>query len=85
MSNVNMVTKKSWEEFRSTGLLLFVNHFLHIFGWALIFEIRDNKVISVSPARVKYRGFPETATEEAFKKITTHLRDSVEDLVKDVE
>ncbi|EMO69924.1 hypothetical protein LEP1GSC120_3141 [Leptospira santarosai str. 200702252] len=62
-----------------------MNHFLHIFGWALIFEIRDNKVISVSPARVKYRGFPETATEEAFKKITKHLRDSVEDLVKDVE
>lgn len=84
MNELNLVTKKSWEEFRSTGLLLFVNHFLHIFGWALVFEFK-NKVITVYPARVKFRGFPESATEDAFKNITTHIRDSIEELVKEVE
>jgi hypothetical protein len=34
-----MVTKKEWSEFRSTGLVLIVNQILHIFGWALVFEI----------------------------------------------
>ncbi|EKO89328.1 hypothetical protein LEP1GSC020_3155 [Leptospira interrogans serovar Grippotyphosa str. 2006006986] len=41
--------------------------------------------ISVYPARVKYRGFPETATEEAFKNVTMHLRDSIEELVEEIE
>lgn len=79
------ITKKSWEEFRSTGLLIFVNHFLHIFGWSIVFEFNGMGDISVYPARVKYRGFPETATEEAFKNVTTHLRDSIEELVEEIK
>ncbi|WP_078125670.1 hypothetical protein [Leptospira alexanderi] len=85
MRDINLVTKKSWEEFRSTGLLLFVNHFLHIFGWALVFEFSENKVITVYPARVKFRGFSEKGTSKAFKKVTTYLQDSIEELKKEVE
>ncbi|ULH29024.1 hypothetical protein FH581_017240 (plasmid) [Leptospira weilii] len=85
MRDTNLISKKSWEEFRSTGLLLFVNHFLHIFGWAIVFEFSENKVITVYPARVKFRGFPESTTDDAFKNITTHIRDSIEKLVKEVE
>jgi hypothetical protein len=33
------MTKKEWSEFRSTGLLLFINQILHVFGWAIVFEI----------------------------------------------
>ncbi|OMI16493.1 hypothetical protein [Leptospira weilii] len=77
--------KKNWDEFRSTGLILFINHFLHIFGWALVFECADQKIVSVYPARVKYRGFPETATDEAFKKVTNYLQDMIEELKKEVE
>lgn len=32
-----MITKKSWSEFRETGLLLLVNTILHAFGWAIVF------------------------------------------------
>ncbi|KAK2618639.1 hypothetical protein CFV95_018895 [Leptospira interrogans] len=83
MSDINL-TKKSWEEFQSTGLLLFVNNFLHIFGWALVFECDGEKVISVYPARIKYRGFSEIATEEAFKKVTKYLSSSIKELKKEV-
>ena len=34
-----MITEKSWEEFKGTGLLLIVNQILHIFGWAIVAEI----------------------------------------------
>ena len=32
-----MVVKKSWSQFRETGLVVFINSFLHIFGWAYHF------------------------------------------------
>ena len=31
--------RKKIEEFRDTGLLMFINIFLHIFGWAIVAEI----------------------------------------------
>ena len=48
-----MVTKKSWEEFRSTGLLWWINMILHTFGWAICYEFDDGKIVEVYPARVK--------------------------------
>ena len=52
-----MVIKKSWEEFRSTGLLWWINMILHTFGWAICYEFDDGKIVEAYPARVKYRGF----------------------------
>ena len=46
MSEKIMSEKKTWAEFRNTGLLLFTNSFLHIFGWAITLEMEDNKVIN---------------------------------------
>ena len=53
-----MITEKTWEEFKSCGLLLFINQILHIFGWAICFEYDETqeKIIKVYPARVKFRG-----------------------------
>ena len=31
-----MIKKKTWEEFRKTGLLWFVNVIIHVFGWAML-------------------------------------------------
>ena len=38
-----MVEKKSWEEFREIGLLWFINTILHMFSWAICFEIDNEK------------------------------------------
>lgn len=55
-----MVDKKTWEEFRNSGLLWWINMILHTFGWAIVANINDRKeIINVYPARVKFRGFGE--------------------------
>ena len=52
--------KKSWEEFRATGLLWFINTILHMFGWAIVVNIEHGEIIDVYPARVEFRGFSES-------------------------
>ena len=48
-----MITKKSWKEFRESGLLFITNQFLHIFGYALVYSFDDNgEIEEVYPARV---------------------------------
>jgi len=81
-----MVTEKSWEDFRATGLLLFINTFLHIFGWSVVCQLDKvtGKVTNVYPARVKFRGFDYVDMEEAYKKVTTHMRQNAEDLEAEV-
>jgi len=75
-----MVTKKEWSEFRSTGLVLILNQILHIFGWALVFEIENEEIKNVYPARVKYRGFDEKSTEKAYKNISKFMIDNAKEL-----
>jgi hypothetical protein len=75
-----MVTKKEWTDFRRTGLVLFINQVLHIFGWALVFEIENDEVKNVYPARVKFRGFDEESTADAYKKISLYMADNANDL-----
>lgn len=36
--------KKSWDKFRETGLLCFVNTFLHIFGWCIVIKTEDEQL-----------------------------------------
>ena len=81
-----MVNKKNWEEFRETGLLWFVNSFLHIFGWAIVFSFDQNKNISqVYPARVKFRGFDQNVNDEGYKKVTNFLNDNITDLINETQ
>jgi len=81
-----MVTKKTWDDFRSTGLVLFINQILHAFGWAIVFEIDDEskKITDVFPARVKFRGFDNDSVSESYKKITEYISDSHKELLDDV-
>lgn len=80
-----MINKKEWSEFRSTGLVLIINQILHIFGWALVFEIENNEVKSVYPARVKFRGFDNESTDEAYKKLSQFMLDNAAELNKEVQ
>lgn len=78
-----MVNKKDWNEFRITGLVLIINQILHIFGWAIVFEIENNEVKNVYPARVKFRGFDNDSTDEAYRKVSEYLKDNIDELYKE--
>lgn len=77
-----MGTKKTWQDFRNAGLLLFVNQLLHIFGWAIVLEFDEETkgVTGCYPARVNWRGFSESATSEAYKKISQYMVDNASEL-----
>lgn len=46
---MNEVKEKSWEEFRDSGLLWWVNIMLHMFGWAIVYEMENGEVKRVIP------------------------------------
>lgn len=75
--------KKKWSEFRDTGLFLFINSFLHIFGWALVAEADGNDVLTVYPARVKHKGFPEDSYKSAYEKLAKYMIDHSSELSSD--
>jgi hypothetical protein len=82
-----MVSKKGWSEFRETGLLLFINQVLHVFGWAIVFSFNDETgdLTEVYPARVKFRGFDHESVGESYQKITSYLKDNIDELKKEAD
>lgn len=80
-----MINKKSWKEFRESGLLWFTNMILHTFGWAIIFEITDGKLMDVYPARVKYRGFSEQINTDGYKNVEKYLVENGKEILKESE
>ena len=85
MGNKEMITKKTWKEFRETGLFLFVNQFLHIFGWCLVMEIDEGEIKSVYPAKTKFRGFDVKSVSDAYNNITYHISENIDQLKKDID
>lgn len=76
-----MVIKKSWEQYRQSGLGLFINGILHVFGWALVFETDDAGICTgCYPARVRFRGFDEASVSESHKRIADYLAENIDDL-----
>lgn len=69
--------KKNWKAFRNTGLLYFVNEFLHIFGYAINIEKVDNKIVDVYPEKVNYTGLSEKSNEEAYIKASQFMKDNM--------
>jgi len=82
-----MLEKKSWDEFRKTGMLWFVNRILHVFGWAIVAEMMPappegthDEVVTVYPARTRFRGFGEKQEEDGFKAISKFMEENAKDL-----
>lgn len=75
--------EKDWSEFRSTGLFLFINSILHIFGWAIVLEMDNDteEIIRAYPARVSYRGFPEASVEKAYVKVSEYMLENAKELL----
>jgi hypothetical protein len=79
-----MITRKSWKEFRESGLLFITNQFLHIFGYALVYSFDDNgELTEVYPARVKFRGFGDKQIEEGYQKISKYMVENAIELEKE--
>jgi hypothetical protein len=80
------MTRKSCGEFRRTGLLLFVNQFLHIFGWVIVVQTNDNDdSVIMYPARFKGRGFYEKDVDEAYIKLSKYMDKESETLLKEAQ
>ena len=78
ISTKSMIKKKSWKEFRDSGLLLLVNQFLHVFGWSIVFEWSEDvekEPDDVYVARVKFRGFTERSRNRVPDKVGIPSRD----------
>lgn len=80
-----MVERKTWEEFRNLKLLWFINQTLHLFGWAIVVNIENEKVVDCYPARVKFRGFSEKDNTEGYIKLTEYLKNNIDELDKETK
>lgn len=75
--------KKTWDDFRKTGLLWWINMILHTFGWAIVIETENGEVIGAYPARVKYRGFSEEDNTIGYIKLSAFMNDNAEELLEE--
>ena len=81
-----MYEEKTWLDLRKTGLLMFINSFLHIFGWCIIVELDDDGNFQRAyPARTKWRGFSSDAIDRAYKNVTHAMKEDIDQLIKDIE
>ena len=78
-----MVNRKTWQEFKDTGMLWFANMILHAFGWSIVCDIEDGEVVNAYPARVKFRGFTEQINSDGYIKLSQYMIDNAETLLKE--
>lgn len=79
--------KKKWNDFKDSGLLWFINSILHVFGWAIKYEIDlDTKeILSVYPDRVKFRGFSEESNTKGYINLSKYMKENAEQLLKEAK
>lgn len=81
-----MLKPASWDTFRRSGLLWWVNRTLHLFGWAIVVQVDEaGKVTKAYPARSRFRGFDSESEDQGYKRLTEYLRRNVAQLKRDVE
>ena len=80
-----MLDKKTWKEFRDSGLFWWINMILHTFGWAIVMNVDNGEIMNIYPARIKFRGFSEDVNEEGYIKVTKFLKENVDELFKETE
>lgn len=82
----NKVERKTWDDFRSCGLLWWINRGLHLFGWAIVLVVDvDDRVTEAYPAHVGFRGFDDLSEEDGFRRLTHHMQESQGRLLEDVQ
>lgn len=84
MKKDKMVAKKTWKEFRESGLLWWTNMILHTFGWAIFVDVNDSgEIANAYPARVKFRGFSEKSNTEGYIKVSRYIKENIADLLEE--
>jgi len=79
-----MIDKRTWGEFRDSGLLWWINMLLHTFGWAITVEVEeDGSISSAYPARVKFRGFDEEYNTKGYQKVSKYLKNNIDEIEKE--
>jgi hypothetical protein len=79
-----MLKEKSWKEFKDTGMLWLINTTLHVFGWAIAYELDEaGNIVRVYPARCKFRGFSEDVNTKGYKEVSKYMLDNAEELFKE--
>lgn len=79
-----MMVKKSWDEFRESGMLWWINMILHTFGWAIIYEFDgDGELSNVYPARVKFRGFSNKNNTDGYIKVSEYMAKNAVELLNE--
>ncbi|SMC63414.1 hypothetical protein [Sporomusa malonica] len=74
-----MVNRKTWREFRESGLLWWINMILHTFGWAIVIEVDvDGEITEAYPARVKFRGFSEQNNSDGYTAVSKYMKDNAD-------
>lgn len=82
-SAVEPIRRKTWSEFRNSGLLWFINTILHAFGWIIVYEIEDDTIKDVYPARTSYRGYPEDSNSKGYIELSKYMKENASDLFKE--
>ena len=77
----NQIEKRSWQEFRDSKLLWWVNRSLHLFGWSIVLEMdKDRKITAAYPAKVTFRGFSQETESKNFIELTNYLRENINEI-----
>jgi len=78
--------RRTWAEFRKTGLFMFLNTILHAFGWAIVLKTNhDGAVTQAYPARTKFRGFGKDDYPEMYENIANYLSKNSKDFPEEIK
>ena len=78
-----MITRTSWDDFKKNGLLWAVNCFLHLLGYAIVFQYEDGEIVDVYPARVKFRGFSEKVNTDGYIAVSKYMVANANELLEE--
>ena len=88
-SSVNEDSNPADEFYNNTGLLYFVNTFLHIFGWVLVYNTWNGKGEKFDSfftiKKTHWRGFDPGISDESYRKVTHYMAKESGNLVKDLD
>lgn len=81
-----MAEERTWEEFVSCGLTWWINRSLHLFGWAIQYEVNEaGRITRGYPVRCSYRGFSEADEDAGFERLTKFLAKNSGQLLDDLK
>jgi hypothetical protein len=91
----NDVERRTWDEFRESGMLWAMNTILHWFGWAIVVVTDDADpsnfggagpvVLGAQPVRTKWRGFPAENNDRGIARLTEWMASAGPSLREDIK